>query len=458
MSSVHGISPSSFIITMASSAHCGLALILCLCLLSVSLPTVFANGGGSCATDWDCALGGTCDLSSSVCECDIWWTGPHCQQLNLQRASRSNGLNLAVNTSTWTALTSPQPSHTWCTSVHYDPDSDDYFAVVSFMMLHCTLDYWTTNSEVVLVRGSSPFGPFDPAGLRVLLPPFAHNPKVVRYIDGMWLLFFIGAVDGSIKPTNCTTGSASQQPQQTGSARADPGNDGARVAMAKSSSGPWTLWNGGAALFAPNDSVWYHNCVTNPAPVVLPNGTVLLYFTANPDSVHGPHTGNAIAVARAPHWSGPYTVLDTDGGVTSPDAEDPFVLRDHRGHFHMLVNTNTGHWMSGNLTGLYTGHAWSYDGITWSDQYLGSVATTVHFDDGSSTVFSYRERPDIYTDNDRKPIAFATGMTGVDGYSDSFSFVQPICTSETQLCYGGIDKPSRRIDARHRTATAARVE
>jgi hypothetical protein len=112
--------------------------------------------------------------------------------------------------------------------------------------------------------------------------------------------------------------------------------------------------------------------------------------------------------------------------------------------------------MSGNLTGLYTGHAWSRDGITWSDQYLGAVATTVHFEDGSSTVFSYRERPDIYTDVDRNPIAFATGMTGVDGYSDSFSFVQPICTSETQLCYGGTDKPSRRIDAKHRTASAVR--
>ena len=82
--------------------------------------------------------------------------------------------------------------------------------------------------------------------------------------------------------------------------------------------------------------------------------------------------------------------------------------------------------------------------MTWSEQFLGSVTTTVHFEDGATAVFSYRERPDVVLDEKGKPIALATGMAGVDGYSDSFSFVQPICTCDTpaQLCYGGTEKPT----------------
>ena len=415
------------------------SLALLVVIILVLIPTVLSD----CATDWDCSLGGECDVVTSTCHCDVWWTGAQCQHLRLQPAARRNGLNLAVNTTTWRALTSPAPTHTWCMSIQHDPVHGDYFAVVSYILLHCTLDAWTTNSQVVTVRSKSPFGPFDPATMEVIVPPFSHNPKVVRYVDGTFLIFFIGTLSGSVNATNCTAANASLSSSPS-RLSLNPGNDGARVVYAKSSTGPWTLHNGGAPLFSPNDSVWYRLAVTNPAPLVLPNGTVLLYFTGNPDSVRAPNTGNAIAVARAPHWSGPYTVLDTLGGLTSPDAEDPVVFRDPRGRYHMLMNTNTGHWEQGNLTGLYTGHAWSEDGLTWSEQYLGSVTTTVHFDDGSRTVFSYRERPDVLLDAEGRPIALATGMTAPDGYYNSFSWVQPICTCSepTQLCYGGSSAPT----------------
>ena len=396
----------------------------------------------ACETDWDCSLGGVCSPVTSTCFCDVWWTGPQCQYLRLQPAARQNGLNLAVNTSTWKALTSPANTslaiHSWCFSMLRDAQSNDYVAVASYIISHCTLDEWMTNSEVVTVRAPTPFSPFKTSTLSVALPPWAHNPKILQY-EGLWLLFFIGnPTPHPPTPVNCTQGKRQYPPLSV-----DPGNNGSRVAYATSSTGPWTLWNDGAPLFSPNPNVWYSNTVSNPAPLILPNGTVLFYFTAATDTVRGPHTGNVIAVARADHWKGPYTVLST-GGLTYPDAEDPVVFRDPRGNFHLLCNTNTGHWMTGNLTGHYTGHAWSRDGVTWSDQSLGSVTTTVHFDDGSTTEFSYRERPDLLLDAQGRPIALSTGMSGVDGYWDSFSFVQPICTcsSNTQLCYGGTAAPT----------------
>ena len=49
------------------------------------------HGGGECASDMDCSLGGTCETdmgststSSKKCVCDPWFTGPSCALLNLQ--------------------------------------------------------------------------------------------------------------------------------------------------------------------------------------------------------------------------------------------------------------------------------------------------------------------------------------------------------------------------------------
>lgn len=297
-----------------------------------------------------CFVGGVCNNSSHECECDEWWTGDDCHELHLAEAKRVNGINLAVSTSTWTQL--PNHTHTWCTSVHADPIRGDHFAVISYLLNHCNLDSWTTNSEVALLRSAvGPEGPYDIGTLRALIPPFAHNPKAIRYVDGTWLLFWIGSVNGTSKPANCSLNRNQEQENLEGDINEavtapSPGNDGIRVAWANTSSGPWTLYNHGLPLFAPNSSRWYSRTVTNPAPLVLANGTILMYFTGNSDSNRCPHTGNCIGMARAPHWTGPWEVVSTDGAITSPDAEDPFAFRDLRGHYHLLMNTNTGHWVN----------------------------------------------------------------------------------------------------------------
>ena len=54
---------------------------------SESQPAV-RHGGGGCATDWDCSLGGTC--AAKKCECDVWFTGANCTYLNLQPAKPVN--------------------------------------------------------------------------------------------------------------------------------------------------------------------------------------------------------------------------------------------------------------------------------------------------------------------------------------------------------------------------------
>ena len=50
------------------------------------------HGGGGCADEWGCALGGTC--TASKCACDPWFTGGNCALLNLQPAKPGNGFDL----------------------------------------------------------------------------------------------------------------------------------------------------------------------------------------------------------------------------------------------------------------------------------------------------------------------------------------------------------------------------
>ena len=45
-----------------------------------------ASGGGACADDWSCSLGGAC--TAAICVCDHWTTGPQCNLLNLAHLER----------------------------------------------------------------------------------------------------------------------------------------------------------------------------------------------------------------------------------------------------------------------------------------------------------------------------------------------------------------------------------
>ena len=60
------------------------------------------HGGGACATETDCSLAGDC--KSSVCACDAWATGAHCQLLNFRTPESNAGYGLQLpNYHSWCA-------------------------------------------------------------------------------------------------------------------------------------------------------------------------------------------------------------------------------------------------------------------------------------------------------------------------------------------------------------------
>lgn len=113
-----------------------------LALVSTPLLLVLANaqleapgyphGGGPCATEWDCSLGGVCNASSLTCVCDAWVTGPQCDLLNLAAPANENaGLQVPGY-------------YSWGGHALLSPTDGLYHGLFSFMCRHATRAYnWT---------------------------------------------------------------------------------------------------------------------------------------------------------------------------------------------------------------------------------------------------------------------------------------------------------------------------
>eukprot|EP01043_Picozoa_sp_COSAG02_P072942 COSAG02_NODE_13966_length_1326_cov_1.089650_2_plen_101_part_00 len=75
----------------------------------------------------------------------------------------------------------------------------------------------------------------------------------------------------------------------------------------------------------------------------------------------------------------------------------------------MLVNALPGRCVPKVQQG---GHAWSSDGITWSEPRVGAYNTTIELVDGTSMTCSRRERPQIVQDEHGMPLVMFSGVVG----------------------------------------------
>ena len=380
------------------------------------------HGGGPCATEWDCSLGGLC--VSSLCVCDPWWTGLTCAQVNLQPADPDACGLVAPGYLSWGGHPLRDAAGT-------------YHLLASFLCNHATLSEWTTKSSIAHATSRSPTGPFTiPAGLdaQLVLPPWSHGAYVVRDPPtGEYLLWHLGNASVSRDswfPCYNSSDSQHRPPRAAAPAGAfEPGGRQAFVERAPTLEGPWTSFNNntGVQVNFPADS--WTQLVDNPAPFIFPNGTTLLYFKGKPcPPSWGALAPMCIGVARAPTWQGPYTALFSQP-ITHPEGEDPATFRDPRGRFHMLTNVNT--WHARCAAGVPCGgHAWSLDGLTWSNQKIGAFGPVVRWLNGSYFQGAYMERPQVLQDEDGTPLAFFTGF-GMSSYMDSHNFAQLFCTARS---------------------------
>jgi hypothetical protein len=135
--------------------------------------------------------------------------------------------------------------------------------------------------------------------------------------------------------------------------------------------------------------------------------------------------------------------------ITFPESEDSFVFRDPRGYFHMLTNVNNFHkrCAQGVACG---GHAWSRDGLTWSNLTIGAFGPVITLSNGTVVNNAYVERPFVSQDDSGVPVALFVGV-GRSSYSDSCNFVQLLCTNASdpaQACGPTIAKPPPSLGTR----------
>ena len=264
------------------------------------------------------------------------------------------------------------------------------------------------HSEVVRAVSDSPVGPFTFA--ETILPcsspdawdgRMAHNPTIRKFGD-TYLLYYIG--------------STYHHPEgaEDSNAMCAESYANIRIGLATSTSvfGPWQVHPNPILDIRPGK--WDNKIVTNPAPVIRPDGEVLLYYRSNT-----PH-GLRIGIAGADTFDGPYRRLRDNPILVFESGdyiEDPFVWWN-LDHYEMLAKD-----MLGGLTGeRHAGaHFYSRNGLDWNlMQPAKAYSRKVVYEGGKVVTLGCLERPQLLFDRQERPShLFAAAANGPGGFRNA---------------------------------------
>lgn len=276
-----------------------------------------------------------------------------------------------------------------------------------------SLPFWAgyaVASEVVRATSDSPAGPYE--FREVVLPArgeqfwdgrMTHNPTIQKSGD-TYLLYYIGATyDGPVPTGQKLLVDRSVANRSWSSIRIG-------LATANSVDGPWT--RRAEPILGPVGGSWETNVVTNPAPCVDDDGSVLMIYRTSLDK------RLALGVARAEQFDGPYERIAGPVRVFGETGyvEDPFIWRcDSR--YEMLAKD-----MTGGITGeKHAGvHALSRDGIDWqlAPEPKAYSRKVVH-SDGTSSTLGCLERPQLLIEEGVPTHLFLAAADGPGGFDNA---------------------------------------
>jgi hypothetical protein len=286
------------------------------------------------------------------------------------------------------------------------------------------------HSEVVRAEADRPEGPYT--FKEVVLPRrdsgyfdgmATHNPSIHRHGD-TWLLFYTG-ITYPMPP-----------PEPDGFPRdGDPiyaltwGMKRIGLATAPSPLGPWTRHD--EPVLKPRSGHWDNGITSNPAPCVLPDGSVyLLYKSCHRRGFSGGPFG--IGMAKADHWDAPFLRLSDEPVFLFPSGhvEDPFLWHQD-GRFHCIAKDMTGELCGEAHAGAHLG---SDDGKAW--ELVGKAySRNLTWDDGIQEHMGSLERPFLLQENGRPTHLFAATGSGPGGFhrcATTWNVVVPV-TFNTSL-------------------------
>eukprot|EP00041_Stephanoeca_diplocostata_P009184 m.139695 g.139695 ORF g.139695 m.139695 type:complete len:371 (-) comp17638_c0_seq1:179-1291(-) len=360
-------------------------------ILFIGLVSTLAAPAVGCNSDLDCSLAGQC--KSGACVCEKWTRGADCAELNLRNLSSASQLQAAV-----------QPVDgftTWGGSVVQDDDGL-YHMFSAIMADRCSLSVWTFKSMVIHSTSTTPTGPFTKVD--VAIPAEAHNPVLSRASDGTWLIWTCGC-------PNPSPAKECKHTAYTCPSNGQPATWTTTVYSSDSLNGPWKPHVG-----LLDNLTKGHLGSQNVSPLMGKDGTVHLMFK-------GPDNNTEASIAVAPHWSGPYSMVESNifakyfaANITN---EDVWWWQTSDGNYHALSHrmepTNRGSAASG-------GHAFATSMDDWSYASTPAYTTQVGVVGGGVVQLKRRERPQLLLGPDGTPKVLYNGVMDADG--NAFTFAQ----------------------------------
>jgi len=374
-----------------------------------NITTAAVHPTDKCSTELDCQLSGRC--MDGACLCDSGWSGVHCTTLAMMPNEPGHYAyrHHADDGSFWNSWGSSQPIK----------DAQGKYHMLATRVLNgCNVvpDY-TYNEDLVHVTSDTLLGPYE--FQNVAVNTTVINPTVIAAPNGSLVLFYSGEPLPAHFHKNCTSDQvALQEPP------GPPGYKNIGCVLSIATSDSWDKpFDVRLANFTPHGAEKLF-CHTNPSAWIFPNGSTLLYFRTADSGGHN----EQIWLATAPHYLGPYTVFG-DKPLFPVNSEDPFVFRNSRGHFIMLLHN--GRWGARPQGGK----AFSYDGLTWhyTDESMhGVYQSVVEYTDGSQVQFYRREEPKIYVEDGQMLAMFNAVNDRRESKGTSYVMSQAINTSMAQ--------------------------
>lgn len=366
--------------------------------LQISIILLAAFAAAKCTINHDCSLNGVC--RHSHCVCDPGWIGSDCGVLDLREANPAGGYNMTGS-----------GTSSWGGHVVQDPQDDRLFHLIASEFIHgCALGDWIPYSRII--RAESTTGPDGPYKFAAeVVSTFSHNPTVIYSpADKLYLLYHIGcphAVPPGCNGTGFSCGAGFDSPVSGITVHSSPDLR------------EWT--SHGKVMNGAGSTAW-DDVVTNPSAVALYSdldrtSEIVLAYRGKING--GNSTNEHNAVTRASSYLGTY--LPASASLFPTADEDPFIWRDKRGHFHMLMHAlGEGPYVGRHAFATAWGGSWTYGSTV-------AYTTTVEFTDGRKISFSRRERPQVYfsTDGRVTPLYMANGVQEVN-QTDSYTVIVPI--------------------------------
>ncbi|MGC9451920.1 MAG: glycoside hydrolase family protein [Oceanipulchritudo sp.] len=280
---------------------------------------------------------------------------------------------------------------------------------------------WLFASEIVRAEAELPEGPyrFREVVLGARDPAFfdgrsAHNP-CIRKVGTKYLLFYMGSTyPGKEVDVNRVESGGPLYKESWARKRIG-------LAWADSVHGPWNRPD--KPLLEPRPGHWDAIATTNPAPWILPDGSVRMIYKSR-TVADGPRL---LGLAGAPTWQGPYAALMEHPLFPGVDLEDACLWHDGE-RFRMILKDMAG--TVGGEPGCLV-QAWSQDAVAWIFPDPPILhGKLIRWDDGSTEQLGNFERPQLLFDAHNRPThlfaAVSRGGSGIGDAAETFSVCLPV--------------------------------